>query len=56
MNARSVLYLLLVNADGLAYHPQTPITPCHDPRPEVEQAVADLPWRLRATFEVKLPG
>lgn len=56
MNARSMLYLLLVNADGLAYHPQTPITPCGEPRPEVERAAADLPWRWKATFEVELPG
>jgi hypothetical protein len=56
MAIRSVLYLLLVNADGLAYHPQTPITPCREPRPEVEQALADLQWRFRPSFEVEQPG
>lgn len=51
--ARSLLYLLLVDATGRGYQPRIPITPCHDPRPEVDQAVEAMTWRTETTFTIK---
>lgn len=49
-------YLILVNADGKAFSPRLPQSPCNDPRDEVGRATADLPWAKYKTYRFDTPA
>lgn len=48
-------YLVLVDADGDAFMPRLPETPCRDPRREVARAIADLAWTEHRTYRFERP-
>lgn len=48
--------LLLVDSSGRAHRPRIPITPCHNPREEVDRAVAAAAWATVRVFEVTRPA
>lgn len=43
-------YLILVAAEGRAFVPRLPESPCRDPRAEVVRALADLQWTDHQTY------
>lgn len=46
-------FLILVDANGQAFSPRLPQTPCSDPRDEVARATADLPWAEHKSYHFK---
>ena len=46
-------YLVLVDADGRAFAPRAPQTPCGAPRDEVVRALAELPWTGYKTYRFR---